>query len=69
MTVAPLLERVGDRRAFLAGGHEEAAVTAVCAHERTGHPLDDNAFDRGLGKNPGSDTKPLEPRRPERRQG
>ena len=39
MTVAPLLERAGDWRAFLRGGVEEAALEAIRGGERTGRPL------------------------------
>lgn len=68
VTVAPLLERVGDWRAFLAEGLEQEAASAIRAHERTGHPLGGDAFYKGLGKILGRDVKPRKPGRPARRQ-
>jgi putative transposase len=42
--VAPLLELVGDWRAFLAGGLEDEALEALRRHTRTGRPLGSAAF-------------------------
>ncbi len=42
--VAPLLERVGDWRAFLAGGLADDALQAIRRHARTGRPLGGAAF-------------------------
>ena len=39
VTVAPLLERADDWRAFLRGGVEEAALEVIRGRERTGRPL------------------------------
>jgi len=44
VSVAPLLERVGDWNAFLRGGIEEAALEAIRGGERTGRPLGSAAF-------------------------
>jgi putative transposase len=44
VTVAPLLERVGDWRAFLASGLDEDELETIRRHERTGRPLGDDAF-------------------------
>ena len=52
--VAPLLDAVGDWRAFLAGGLDEADLAAIRKHERTGRPLGSDAFlarlERKLGR-------------------
>ena len=37
--MAPLLQRVGDWKAFLAGGVAEAELAAIRGGERTGRPL------------------------------
>jgi len=44
VTVAPLLDLVGDWRAFLAGGLQREELDAIRAHERTGRPLGDERF-------------------------
>jgi putative transposase len=44
VTVAPLLERVGDWKAFLKRGVAEAERAAIRAGERTGRPLGSDAF-------------------------
>ena len=44
VTVAPLLEIVGDWRAFLRGGVAAAELAAIRGGERTGRPLGDPAF-------------------------
>ena len=46
--VAPLLELAPDWRALLDGGLEEAALSAIRTHERTGRPLGSEAFLEGL---------------------
>jgi putative transposase len=51
--VAPLLDRDGDWAAFLDGGLEPAAHTAIRAAERTGRPLGDAAFVAGLERSLG----------------
>ncbi len=64
--VAPLLERVADWRAFLAGGIDEAERAEIRAHERTGHPLGDRAFFSRLKARLGRDVAPRRPGRPRR---
>lgn len=44
VTVAPLLEMVGDWRLFLAGTEEEEQVNSIRKHERTGRPLGGENF-------------------------
>jgi putative transposase len=44
VAVAPLLERVGDWKAFLKGGIEEPTLEAIRAGERTGRPLGSAEF-------------------------
>lgn len=44
LSVGPLLEAVGDWRAFLDGGLDEEALEALRRHERTGRPLGSTAF-------------------------
>lgn len=46
--VAPLLQRVGDWKAFLAGRVEDDALERFRAHERTGRALGSAAFVTGL---------------------
>ena len=46
--VAPLLERFGDWRRFLAGGLDEDSRQALRRHERTGRPLGSEDFIRTL---------------------
>jgi putative transposase len=48
VSVAPLLERIGDFGAFLADGEDHAAVKALRTAETTGRPLGNEAFIRGL---------------------
>ncbi|MGH6887697.1 MAG: transposase [Rhizomicrobium sp.] len=47
---APLLDRIGDWRAFLAQGASEKERTAIEAHESTGRPLGSPAFITRLEK-------------------
>ncbi len=56
--VAPLLERVADWKAFLAGGLEDEALRAIRGHERTGRPLGAAKFVKRLEKRTG---RPLSP--------
>ena len=42
--VVPLLERIGDWRAYLAAGLSEAEHKTLRRHERTGRPLGSEAF-------------------------
>jgi len=65
--VAPLLDRVGDWRAFLAGGLDEADLAAIRGHERTGHPLGDRAFFARLKTKLGREVRPRRPGRPPRK--
>jgi putative transposase len=44
VTVAPLLDAVGDWRGFLAGGLRERDADDLRRHERTGRPLGDSRF-------------------------
>jgi len=62
--VAPLLNRVGDWRAFLAGGLDDDAAKAIRDRERSGHPLGGDAFFKSLAKTLGRDVKPRKPGRP-----
>ncbi|NNG05283.1 MAG: transposase [Inquilinus sp.] len=64
VTVAPLLERVGDWKAFLKGGPDEAALAAIRGHERTGRPLGAAAFVERLESRLG---RALGPRKPGRK--
>ncbi len=59
--VAPLLERVEDWRAFLAGGLAEDALEALRRHGRTGRPLGSTFFLEALEAQLG---RPLKPGRP-----
>jgi hypothetical protein len=55
VTAAPLLERVGDWRAFLSLPADEDEADIHRRHQRTGRPLGDDAFverlEAGLGRN------------------
>ncbi len=57
-TVAPLLERVADWKAFLAGGLEDEALAAIRGHERTGRPLGAAKFVKRLEKRAGRALSP-----------
>ena len=59
--VAPLLERVPDWRAFLAGGLADDALEAIRRHARTGRPLGNAAFLEALEARLG---RPLRPGKP-----
>ena len=54
VSVAPLLELVGDWAAFLADGLDDSQAAALRRHERTGRPLGDAGFvasvERRLGR-------------------
>lgn len=50
VTVAPLLELVGDWARFIGDGLDEAAASALRRHESTGRPLGGDAFVDGLEK-------------------
>ena len=67
VTVAPLLERVGDWKTFLADGLDDAALGAIRGRERTGHPLGDDAFFKKLKRRLGRDVKPGKRGRPPRK--
>ena len=60
----PLLDRVGDWRAFLEGGVEAAALDGLRAHERTGRPLGAAPFVADLEARLG---RALAPRKPGRK--
>ena len=64
VTVAPLLERVGDWRAFLAAGVSDDALEAIRRHERTGRPLGGQAFVAALEAALGRTLGPRRPGRP-----
>ncbi len=66
-TVGPLLERVGDWRAFLDGGLEEPALEVLRAHARSGHPAGDEAFLQSLEDQLGRPVAPRPPGRPRKR--
>lgn len=59
--VRPLLELVGDWKAFLAAGLEEQVVEQLERHERTGRPLGSDVFVQELEHSVG---RSLAPRRP-----
>ena len=65
--VAPLLDRVADWRAFLAGGLSAEDRDAIRAGERSGHPLGDDRYFARLKAKLGRDVKPRKPGRPARR--
>jgi REP-associated tyrosine transposase len=50
VVAAPLLDRVGDWKAFLAAGLDASAAEAIRASQRTGRPLGAQAFIRKLEK-------------------
>ena len=56
--VAPLLERVADWKAFLAGGLEDEALAAIRGCERTGRPLGAAKFVKRLEKRAGRSLSP-----------
>ncbi len=62
--VAPLLDRVSDWRAFLAGPTHGTTAELLQAHERTGRPLGSGSFVERLER---FLQRPLQPRRPGRR--
>ena len=62
--VAPLLDRVADWRAFLAGGLSAEDRDAIRAGERSGHPLGDDAFFARLKTKLGRDVRPRKRGRP-----
>ena len=62
--VAPLLERVGDWKAFLKRGVAAAELAAVRGGERTGRPLGDSAF---LARLEAMTGRTLAPRKPGRK--
>jgi putative transposase len=61
VTAAPLLERVPDWRAFLAGGLEADALEALRRHTRTGRPLGSAAFLERLEARLGRRLRPGKP--------
>ena len=61
LSVRPLLDRVGDWRAFLDGGLGAEALEALRRHERTGRPLGSTAFVERLE---GMLGRPLKRRKP-----
>ncbi len=61
LSVRPLLDRVGDWRAFLDGGLGAEALDALRRHERTGRPLGSTAFVERLE---GMLGRPLKRRKP-----
>ena len=64
VSVAPLLERVGNWRTFLDEGIAAVALEDLRGHERTGRPLGADAFVAGLEDRLG---RPLRPRKPGRK--
>jgi len=61
---APLLDRIGDWRALLDGGIEEAAREAIRAGERSGRPLGGEAFVERLERALGREVRPRRRGRP-----
>ncbi len=59
--VAPLLDMVGDWRAFLAGGLSDEDYAALRRHERTGWPLGDGTFVARLETALGRRLRPKKP--------
>ncbi|MFQ5535548.1 MAG: transposase [Sphingomonadales bacterium] len=68
-TIEPLLDRVPDWLAFLAGGINDATLETIRGHGRTGHPLGDDAFFKKLEKTIGRSVKPRRPGRPKSAKG
>ncbi len=64
VTIAPLLKRVDDWKAFLGTGLAMEDADAIRSHERTGHPLGGKAFLTRLKKRLGRDVTPRKPGRP-----
>jgi putative transposase len=61
VTAAPLLERVGDWRAFLSLPADEDDVDILRRHHRTGRPLGGDAFVERLEASLGRDLRPRKP--------
>jgi len=61
LSVRPLLDEVGDWRAFLDGGLGKEAMEALRRHERTGRPLGSTAF---MDRLEGMLGRPLKKRKP-----
>ena len=61
LSVRPLLDGVGDWRAFLDGGLGEEALEALRRHERTGRPLGSTAFVERLERMLGRSLKKRKP--------
>ena len=66
VAIAPLLDRVGDWKAFLGNGIAMDAVEAIRGRERTGHPLGGTDFLAQLEQRLGRDVTPRKPGRPAR---
>jgi len=66
VSVAPLLDRAGDWKAFLGAGLETEQLDAIRGHERTGHPLGGTRFLARLKRRLGKDVTPRRPGRPAR---
>jgi len=64
VTVAPLLDRAGDWKAFLRAGLATEEADAIRGHERTGHPLGGMRFLTRLKRRLGRDVTPRKPGRP-----
>jgi REP-associated tyrosine transposase len=64
VATAPLLDRVGDWKAFLGEGLTTEDTDAIHSHERTGHPLGGTRFLARLKRRLGRDVTPRKPGRP-----
>lgn len=63
----PLLDRVADWAAFLAGGLDETTLETIRRHGRTGRPLGAESFLAGLERRLGRGVRPRPRGRPKRR--
>ena len=61
MTVAPLLDAIGDSSAFLAVEPRSDEMDTLRRHERTGRPLGDGTFVASLEAGLGRRQPPLRP--------
>ncbi len=64
VSVAPLLDRAGDWKAFLGAGLAAEETDLIRGHERTGHPLGGARFLARLKRRLGRDVTPRKPGRP-----
>jgi len=67
VTVAPMLERVADWRAFLGQDIEPRMLERLRLHARTGRPLGDDVFLKSLEKNLGRSFQRKMPGRPRKK--